>query len=113
MISVFFNDVCVAMGAKTKQRGNRQIHKSENMESSLIPLNGDIKIYKDNKKLDTFTYNIHKNFFTNDENKWYQINSATEQFVVQINGTLSDDNVLITRVAIQELIGSRDILLSI
>lgn len=113
MISILFNDEVdakIIMKKKTTSRGNRQIHSSDNILTTTIPLNGNIKILKKDKQLYELNYNINE---LATESKWYQLNPANDQFVVQIKASCIDNNLLISKAAVQELSGIKDVLLNI
>ena len=115
MISILFNDeVKIIMKKKTTNRGNRQIHSSDNILSiDKIPLNGNIKIFKKDKQLYELNYNIHEQETKETESKWFQLNQSNDQFVVQIKASFDNNNLILSKVAIQELAGIKDVLLNI
>lgn len=111
MTSILFNDLEILMKKEMVNRGNRHIHKS-NTITNTIPLSGNIKILKKNKQLYEINYNINKD----DESslsKWHQLNPSNDQFVVQIKASYENNNLIVKKVAIQELVGIRDVLLNI
>ena len=112
MTSILFNnDLEILMEKGGVNRGNRHIHKSNNI-TNIIPLNGNIKILKKNKQLYELNYNINEESVTSLP-KWHQLNPSNDQFVVQIKASYENNNLIVKKVAIQELAGIRDVLLNI
>ena len=112
MTSILFNNnLEILMEKGSVNRGNRLIHKSKNM-ANIIPLSGNIKIFKKNKQLYELNYNINEDLVSS-LLKWHQLNPSNDQFVVQLNASYDDNNLVIKKVAIQELSGIKDVLLNI
>jgi hypothetical protein len=111
MTSILFNnDLEILMEKGGANRGNRYIHKSKNI-ANAIPLSGSIKILKKNKQLCELNYNINEESASLP--KWHQLNPSNDQFVVQIKASYENNNLILNKVAIQELAGIRDVLLNI
>jgi hypothetical protein len=112
MTSILFNnDLEILMKKEGANRGNRHIHKSKNM-TNIIPLSGSIKILKKNKQLCEINYNINEDLISSSP-KWHQLNPSNDQFVIQIKALYENNNLIVKKVAIQELAGIKDVLLNI
>uniref|UniRef100_A0A6C0I1V3 Uncharacterized protein n=1 Tax=viral metagenome TaxID=1070528 RepID=A0A6C0I1V3_9ZZZZ len=129
---IFNNDTEILMKNGAINRGNRLVHKSNNI-ANTIPLSGHIKILKKNKQLYEINYNITQDATgdntrdstrdtprdsTKDTDtppllKWYQLNPSNDQFVVQIKASFDNNNLIVKNVAMQELSGIKDVLLNI
>jgi len=112
MTSILFNnDLEILMEKEGVNRGNRYIHKSKNI-ANTIPLSGSIKISKKNKQLCELNYNINEESVASLP-KWHQLNPSNDQFVIQIKASYENNNLIVKKIAIQELAGIRDVLLNI
>jgi hypothetical protein len=118
MLSVVFNSgEKFQMEKKTKIRGNREIFNTQ-LNSSIEP-SGNILIYENDKEVDNIIYTIYDNIdLSNKEprvKKWHQLNLPSNTYVLQVNSIYNDDTnmFLITKIAIQKLIGKQNILLNI
>jgi len=105
---VFTTSEKIEMDKETKIRGNREIFKASS--NILIEKTGNIIIYENNKEVDNISYLIGD---TDTNKKWHQLNNPDNTYVVQINSTYSDNMYLVTKIAIQKLMGRQNILLNI
>jgi len=110
VLSILFseNDKKIKMDSITKNRGNREIFKISIVES--IPRSGIIYIYEKNKEVANINYSIGSN---NTDIRWYQLNQPSDNYVVQIRGHIDSDLFIIEKIAIQKIIGEKNILLNI
>jgi len=118
MLSVVFSSgEKIQMEKKTKIRGNREIFKTQ-LNSAIEP-SGVILIYENDKEVDSIKYTIYDNIDLPSEEpriqKWHQLNLPSNPYVLQVNSIYNDDTnmFLITKIAIQKLIGKQNILLNI
>ena len=111
MLSIIFNSgEKIQMEKNTKIRGNREIFKAAS--NILAPNTGNILIYENDKEVDSIKYLISDLSTTK---KWHQLNDPTNTYVIQIHSLYDETNkmFLITKIAIQKLIGKQNILLNI
>jgi hypothetical protein len=128
MLSIFNNDIEITMEDNTQLRGNRKIYKSPNLVSD-IPTSGCITLYKNYKEHQehqcSIDYKIENYKIEDNTDKWFQLNQNTDKYVIQLRGyfqeekeekekkSISKKKFILTKVAIQELLIDKNLLLNI
>ena len=108
MTSISFNNgEKIQMEEKTQFRGNREIYKASS--NIIIPLEGAVTIFEGIKEACTISYKLNKE----NELLWHQLNPPDNLYVVQIKINKNADTIMVKKIAIQKIIGEKNILLNI
>lgn len=101
----------ITMEEKTQIRNNREIFKlSTKLEFFQ---NGEILVYENNKQKENIVYSINNIDKNINDAKWYQLNSPCDTYVIQVKLQNIEDQLILLKIAVQKLLGKKNILLNI
>jgi hypothetical protein len=97
----------ILMDTNTQIRNNREIFKaSTNLK---FVQTGKVIIYENNQEMKTIEYSID----VSDTSKWFQLNELYDTYVLQVKLQTINDQLILSKIAIQKLLGKKNILLNI
>ena len=102
------SDNNIKMEANTQIRNNREIFKA----SPNIKFNqtGKIIVYENNVEKQSIDYSID---ISGDDSKWYQLNSLSDTYVFQVKLQNINDQLTLSKIAVQKLLGRKNRLINI
>jgi len=102
------NEINITMETNTQIRNNREIFKaSPNLKFNQT---GKIIIFENNIEKQSINYSID---ISSDESRWYQLNGLSDTYVFQVKLQNINDQLILSKIAVQKLLGRKNRLLNI
>ena len=102
------NSINIKMEANTQIRNNREIFKAS--PNAKFNQTGKIIVYENNIEKQSIDYSID---ISSDESKWYQLNGLADTYVFQVKLQNINDQLTLSKIAVQKLLGRKNRLLNI